>query len=184
MTFLISTLILLATGGIGPDYKPGETLTANEVIEAMKSHLTCSWSAETVDTFKSGDPDHKVTGVVCTFTATIDVLNDAVKRGCNLIITHEPTYYNHLDTKELLENDPVYEAKQAIIDKHNLIIFRFHDHWHRTTPDGIYVGMIDKFRTPYLSQCKLADILKIIFNSVPGNSVSVWFNKSASSAAA
>jgi len=25
-------------------------------------------------------------------------------------------------------------------------IFRFHDHWHRTTPDGIYTGMIDRLQ--------------------------------------
>jgi putative NIF3 family GTP cyclohydrolase 1 type 2 len=30
------------------------------------------------------------------------------------------------------------------INQHKLIIFRFHDHWHKTVPDGIYVGMIDK----------------------------------------
>jgi len=32
-----------------------------------------------------------------------------------------------------------------------------------------------KFRTPYLSQSKLAEILKTILKSVPGNMVSVWF---------
>jgi hypothetical protein len=31
-------------------------LTAGEVIEEMKAHLNCTWSQETVDTFKSGDP--------------------------------------------------------------------------------------------------------------------------------
>ncbi len=143
---LLSILLLFTTTGIWMDHEPDESKTANEVIEAMKSQLTCSWNEETVDTFKSGNPGQIVTGVVCTFTATIDVLNEAVARGCNLIITHEPTYYNHLDTKDLLENDPVYEAKQAIIDKHQLIIFRFHDHWHRTIPDGIYVGMINKLK--------------------------------------
>ncbi|MCK4991252.1 MAG: hypothetical protein KAS29_12225 [Bacteroidales bacterium] len=40
------------------------------------------------------------------------------------------------------------------------------------------------FRTPYLSQSKLAEISKTILNSVPGNVVSVWFNRLASSAAA
>ena len=53
----------------------------------------------------------------------------------------------------MLENDPVYKAKQAIIDKHGLIIFRFHDHWHSTTPDGIYMGMIEKMQwKSYLSE--------------------------------
>ena len=42
----------------------------------------------------------------------------------------------------------------------------------------------NKFRTPYLSQSKLAEILKTILKSVPGNMVSVWFKRSASSEAA
>ena len=37
-----------------------------------------------------------------------------------------------------------YRKKIAYINEHKLIIFRFHDHWHRTVPDGIYMGMIDK----------------------------------------
>jgi len=44
--------------------------------------------------------------------------------------------------------------------------------------------IIPKFRTPYLSQSKLTEISKTILNSVPGNVVSVWFNRLASSAAA
>lgn len=146
MLFLLSAFLLLSPAGQQPGTSEGKVMTANEIIEAMKNNLTCSWSAETVDTFKAGDPNDEVTGIACTFTATINVLKEAVEKGCNLIITHEPTYYNHLDTKELLENDPVYAAKQELIDQHNLIIFRFHDHWHRTNPDGIYKGMIDKLK--------------------------------------
>lgn len=146
MATLISTLLIIITTGFLPDIETGKTLTAYEVVEQMKENLTCTWSKETVDTFKSGDPADMVTGIACTFIPTVDVLKEAASRGCNLIITHEPTYYNHLDKKEMLENDPVYKAKQAIIDKHGLIIFRFHDHWHRTTPDGIYKGMIDKLK--------------------------------------
>ncbi|MEA3462824.1 MAG: Nif3-like dinuclear metal center hexameric protein, partial [Bacteroidota bacterium] len=85
----------------------------------------------------------------------VDVLKQAAKSGCNMVITHEPTYYNHLDKKDLLKGDPVYAAKQAIIEENNMVVFRFHDHWHRTTPDGIYVGMIDKMQWgPYLLEGK------------------------------
>jgi putative NIF3 family GTP cyclohydrolase 1 type 2 len=39
------------------------------------------------------------------------------------------------------------------IDKHGLIAWRFHDHWHRRRPDGIYEGMVkelewNEFRRP------------------------------------
>lgn len=135
----------LATSGLLADGSDS-SLTGLDVVELMKQNLTCTWSEQTVDTFKAGNPENEITGIACTFMATVNVLRKAAEQGCNLIITHEPTYYNHLDSKAGLENDPVYAAKQAIIEKHNLIVFRFHDHWHRTTPDGIYVGMNRKMQ--------------------------------------
>ena len=32
-------------------------------------------------------------------------------------------------------------AKREFIAKHGLVIWRFHDHWHRRSPDGIQAGM-------------------------------------------
>ncbi len=118
--------------------------TANQVIEQMKNHLTCPWNHETVDTFKSGDPKDAVTGMAVGMFADMATLRKAVENKCNLIIVHEPTFYNHLDNTESLKNDPVYLQKISYIKQYRLIIFRFHDHWHQTVPDGIYVGMIDK----------------------------------------
>ncbi len=118
--------------------------TARQIIGLMQTHLTCQWSQETVDTFKTGNPDDVVTGVAVCMFADMETLRKAVANNCNLIIAHEPTFYNHLDKTDALEDNPVYLKKIEYINKHKLIIFRFHDHWHRTVPDGIYVGMIDK----------------------------------------
>jgi len=144
MNLFISVFVLLASTGVLADPESMIAPTAVEVVEKIKGELTCDWSEKTVDTFKAGDPNATVTGIATTFMATVDVLRKAAALGCNLVITHEPTYYNHLDSKELLENDPVYAAKQAIIEENNLVVFRFHDHWHRTRPDGIYTGMMQK----------------------------------------
>lgn len=119
-------------------------LTAREVISRIQAHVGVPWQAETVDTFKAGNPDDRVTGVALTMMATMDVLERAAASGKNLIITHEPTFYNHLDKLDVLpekERDPVLTAKLAFIAQHHLIVWRFHDHWHRRTPDGIEAGM-------------------------------------------
>jgi len=121
-----------------------KTLNATQVISEMKSHLSCAWNLETVDTFKSGNPDDVVTGIAVSMFADMEALRKAVDQKCNLIIVHEPTFYNHLDKTEQLEDDLVFQAKNEYIKKYKLIIFRFHDHWHKTVPDGIYTGMIDK----------------------------------------
>ena len=145
MNLLISIYLLVATTTWGgEEILKNNTLTAYDVVARIKGEVTCDWSEETVDTFKSGNPWDQVTGIACTFMATVDVLKEAAEKGYNLIITHEPTYYNHLDSKDRLENDPVYATKQEFIDANKLIVFRFHDHWHRTNPDGIYVGMTRK----------------------------------------
>ena len=76
--------------------------------------------------------------------ATFDVLQRATASGANLIITHEPTFYNHLDVFTEIpqkENDPVLAEKLAFIKEHHLVVWRFHDHWHRRAPDGIEAGM-------------------------------------------
>jgi len=119
-------------------------LTANQIISQMQSHLNCQWSQETVDTFKAGNPDDVVTGVAVCMFADMETLRKAVANNCNLIIVHEPTFYNHQDKTEFLKDNPVYQKKNEYITEHKLIIFRFHDHWHKTVPDGIYMGMIDK----------------------------------------
>jgi len=37
----------------------------------------------------------------------------------------KPTFYNHLDTTKDIEGDGVLAAKQAYIEKHGLVVFRF-----------------------------------------------------------
>lgn len=147
MKLLVICIFLLIAAGtqqIFAQQSAIKTQTARQIISQMQTHLSCQWSQETVDTFKSGNPDDVVTGIAVCMFADMETLRKAVANKCNLIIAHEPTFYNHLDKTDFLENDPVYLKKSEYIRKNRLIIFRFHDHWHKTVPDGIYVGMIDK----------------------------------------
>jgi putative NIF3 family GTP cyclohydrolase 1 type 2 len=129
--------------------------TAREVEAAIKEHIGVPWMSKTVDTFKAGNPDTPVTGIAVTMMATLDVLQRAAANGQNLIITHEPTFFNHYDDKPegMDENDAVWKEKRAFIEQHKLIIWRLHDHWHRRMPDGIQVGMTralgwEKYQNP------------------------------------
>ncbi|MBI4876781.1 MAG: Nif3-like dinuclear metal center hexameric protein [Acidobacteria bacterium] len=116
-------------------------LTARQVIEEIRKQTGVQWRTQTVDTFKTGNPDTPVTGIATTFIASLDVLRRAAASGKNLIITHEPTFYNHLDQTAELEGDAVLAAKRAFLEKHRLVVWRFHDHWHMRKPDGILQGM-------------------------------------------
>jgi len=75
--------------------------------------------------------------------ATFDVLQRAAAAGKNLVITHEPTFYGHLDQINELEGegDAVLAAKLEFIKAHRLVVWRFHDYWHAPRPDGIMTGV-------------------------------------------
>lgn len=127
---------------IYPDEKMNSDLTAEEVVKRIVQYSDVKWNEETVDTYKTGHPDEKITGVATTFLATLDVMKRAVEHNCNFILTHEPTFYNHYDDTAPLEKDPVQKEKMKFIEDHNLVIFRFHDHIHMMRPDRIESGMI------------------------------------------
>jgi putative NIF3 family GTP cyclohydrolase 1 type 2 len=157
-TLFCSVSLILASVTIAsclPQSAGGNPLTAGAVVAAIKQHVGIPWMEKTVDTFKAGDPNTVVTGIAVTMMATLDVLQRAVANHQNLIITHEPTFYQHADDRPegMDENDPVWAEKRAFIEKNHLVIWRFHDHWHRMKPDGILAGMVhelgwEKFQTP------------------------------------
>jgi putative NIF3 family GTP cyclohydrolase 1 type 2 len=139
-----ATTYLIAAAALQSAAAAEAPLTARQVIEKIQQHAGGPWHGATVDTFKAGDPDTPVTGIATTFADTYDVLERAAAAGANLVISHEPTFYNHLDETKLLTNDPVYQAKLAFITQHKMVVFRFHDHWHHPVmkPDGIMTGEI------------------------------------------
>jgi putative NIF3 family GTP cyclohydrolase 1 type 2 len=123
----------------------GKHLTARDVIARIQQQVGVPWQSDTVDTFKAGNPDSLVSGIAVTMMATLDVLQRAAAAGDNLIITHEPTFFDHLDISDQLpekDTDPVLAAKRQFIAEHGLVIWRFHDHWHARNPDGIEAGMV------------------------------------------
>src|SRR6185295_6788808 len=111
-------------------------LAANQVIERIQKQVGVPWRSRTVDTFKAGSPETVVKGIATSFSATLDVCQRAAASGKNLIIVHEPTFYNHLDETKDLKGE-IYQVKRTFIEKNSLVIWRFHDHWHSRKPDGI-----------------------------------------------
>jgi len=155
-TFLIPLLAFPALAQQATSPPSAQKPTASEVIEQIKAHVGVPWQEQTVDTFKAGDPQTRVTGIAVTMMATFDVLQRAAANRQNLIITHEPTFYDHLDDPKQLpqgEQDAVLAAKRAFIAEHHLVVWRFLDHWHRRQPDGIEAGNVralgwEKYQDP------------------------------------
>src|SRR5258705_606238 len=121
-------------------------VTARDVVEKIKQSIGVPWTEPTVDTFKDGDSTTRVTGIAVTMMATFDVLRRAAARGANLVITHEPTFYDHFDKLDVLEaeGDAVTAAKRAFIREHRIVVVRMHDHWHRRNPEPMATGLSRK----------------------------------------
>jgi len=128
--------------------------TIQEALKIILQAVPDEGLEHTVDTVKAGDPSQELRGIATTFLATGAVIQQATRLGVNLLITHEPVFYNHEDQTDWLEGDPVYLAKRRWIEQGRVVIWRFHDHWHMHQPDGIYTGMLkelgwEAFADPY-----------------------------------
>ena len=107
----------------------------------------------TCDTVKAGKSEKELKKVAFTMFATVDTVKKAKEWGADMLIVHEPTYYDHMDT--MIDN-PVTNAKKAIIEETGIVIFRYHDHMHARIVDQVtegelyYLGLNGNFdRTPY-----------------------------------
>ncbi len=121
--------------------QPGGVLTARQVVERIQRNMGVEWNPKTYrDVFKAGNPDTPVKGIASTFMCTLDVLQRASARGLNFVITHEPTFWSDADKTESLAADPLFRFKTDFIEKHRMIVWRSHDHWHLRKPDGIFAG--------------------------------------------
>lgn len=139
-SWILTTIVLGTVAGTTAQER---RITAREVVAEIQKQVGVEWKKETVDTFKAGNPDTAVTGIAVTMMATMDVLQRASAKGLNFVITHEPTFYAHLDAPDgMPESDLVWAEKRAFIEKHGMVVWRFHDHWHMRKPDGIEAGMV------------------------------------------
>lgn len=119
-------------------------MTVQQVIDLILKDIPGGPLPQTVDTLKSGDGQQVVSGIVTTMFSTVEVIRKTAAVGANFIIAHEPTFYGHTDETQWLENDPVYQYKRDLLNKHKIVVWRFHDYWHRHRPDGVLMGVLTK----------------------------------------
>ena len=121
----------------------------SEIIEHLIARHPPA-AADTVDVVKYGDAAKECTGVAVTCYASVPVIRECARLGVNLLIVHEPTFYNGQDDVAWLADDPIFKAKTALLDETGIVIFRDHDRIHGGPPmdygqqhmDGIFYGLM------------------------------------------
>jgi putative NIF3 family GTP cyclohydrolase 1 type 2 len=132
-------------------------ITSQQLVERIQKNVGVPWQSQQSDGFSDGilfgSPDATVTGIVTTWTPTLDVLRKAVNSGKNVIICRQAPSYSRGErapvawrnapapSKEMLDNDPVWQAKQDFISKNNLVIIRFCDNWDARKTDEQLRGL-------------------------------------------
>lgn len=117
-------------------------MRAGEIIERIQANIGVPWRENTFrDIYKFGGPETEVTGIATTMFVSFDVIERAVAEGLNMIIPHETTFWNDRDDTTLVDSDPLYPQKVELLRRHNVVIFRMHDHMHDQRPDLTYVGV-------------------------------------------
>ena len=119
-----------------------------EIIERIKlSHGEQEKSS--CDVVKYGNAEQECTGVLVTCCATVEVIRQAIQKNMNLIVVHEPLFWNHEDETGWAEGNRIFEEKKALLDQGNIVVWRDHDYIHggppmeegRSLPDDIFCGI-------------------------------------------
>lgn len=120
-------------------------MLAKELITKLIAGATTP--ERTCDTIKAGDENRELHKVAVTMFATVDLIKEVSAWGADMLIVHEPTYYDHMD---VMTETPVTLAKKKLIEESGLVIYRFHDHAHFRPVDLIpegefhYLGLTGK----------------------------------------
>lgn len=123
-------------------------MKAEKILREMFSWAPGEY-AKTCDTLKAGDPSREVTkAAVCCFAAP-KIIREAAAWGAQLLITHEPLYYNHWDDPaDPHAHTPAAQAKKALLEQTGLTVYRYHDHPHNAPADMICQGELAALGLP------------------------------------
>jgi putative NIF3 family GTP cyclohydrolase 1 type 2 len=146
-------------GNAASFFEVNENVTVGQIIDKFIGQIAGAPFPATVDTLKSGSRDIKVTGIITTMFATIEVIKQAIALNANFIIAHEPTFYNHADETQWLANDDVYQYKAQLLKEHNIAVWRNHDYIHSLKPDGVGAGVLKQLNWGAYLKPELGNVL-------------------------
>jgi len=109
--------------------------TAGTVIEFLESIAPLD-RQESYDNsgLLVGSPDQVVTGVMTCLDCTEDVLDEAIAKGCNLVVAHHPPIFSGL--KRITGATPTERVVIKAI-RHHLVLYAIHTNLDNTLTHGV-----------------------------------------------
>lgn len=119
-------------------------MKAEEILDRFLSVASWVDRASTVDKIIMGDPQKNIRKILVSLYPDLRAVKYAIDNSFDMLITHEPTFWNHSAELENLDkmedNSPKKRAglmKKKLIDDSGLVILRNHDVWDRMPGIGI-----------------------------------------------
>lgn len=98
----------------------------------------------TCDGLKFGDLGQSVSKVAVAWMATTKVIREAIKRKCDLIIHHEPLFYDHWDEDGKKKSTVPAKRKRELLKKNSVAVYRVHDAWDFFPEYGVLDSLAKK----------------------------------------
>ena len=87
-----------------------------------------------------GSPESQVKGVLVGFDCTVELIAEAIERGCNMVVTHHPLIFHGI--KQIGPGDPVGAAVMAAV-KGGVAVYAAHTSADKV-PEGVSWAMARK----------------------------------------
>ena len=71
-----------------------------------------------------GDPESEISSILVTLDTTEDVVEEAIERGCNMIVSYHPIIFNGL--KQITNNSNYVEKSVIKAVKNNISVYAIH----------------------------------------------------------
>ncbi len=116
-------------------------MKVKDIIAAIEEFAPANIQAEYDNTgLQVGSPEQEVHGVLIGFDCTAALVGEAVRRGCDMILTHHPLIYHPL--RNLYPEDPGAAAVIAAV-KNGVAVYGCHTSADKT-PGGVSFALAEK----------------------------------------
>jgi len=112
-------------------------MNTNDIRAHLLSKSLWVDPSRTVDTVKAGDPTKEIHTAAVGWMATIYNLRAAHELGCDLFVTHEPTFWEHAAPEQRYRHEDPGRTKQRLLDETGMVVLRAHDTWDNWPGIGI-----------------------------------------------
>ena len=112
-------------------------LVGLKIGEKISNDILPKYNILEVDRVIYGDPNREIEGIAVCWMPYIETIRKATELGANVIVAHEPTFYDHWDLEGSFHDSAAVAEKKRIIDENHITIIRCHDVWDVFPDHGI-----------------------------------------------